>query len=122
MLNTREKEMVASVLGSISGIDYDRNANTVADILASARLHGAPLDKRRRDIIRKGLRNCGIKDPPKQVRPGYRAFIEYIGENDDEGMIMQGDPSVLVSMVGHLFNKETDDVIRDVRDYLENQS
>jgi hypothetical protein len=60
--------------------------------------------------------------PPKRKatkRPGYREFVEYLAYNDDESMLRDGDPSVCVSMVAHLFDKETDTVIADVLRYLE---
>lgn len=75
-----------------------------------------------------GVRNADvalltIKLPQKQKKPakriGYRECVEYIGCNDDESMLRDGDPSVVVSMVAHLFDKETDTVIADVLRWLE---
>lgn len=120
MLDRSQKDIVASVLGQLN-VSYDVNADTVTTILKSATLDGAPLDARQQKVVRRGLRVMGVKDAPKTPRPGYTAFIEYIACNDDESMIMDGDPSVCVSMVAHMFNKDTAVVIDDVRNYLENE-
>jgi hypothetical protein len=48
-------------------------------------------------------------------RIGYRECVEYIAYNDDRDMIEDGDPSVVVSMVAHLFGKDEQAVIGSVR-------
>jgi hypothetical protein len=60
------------------------------------------------------------KKPKPTKRLGYRECVEYIAHNDDEGMLHDGDPSVVVSMVAHLFEKDEQVVIADVLRYLEN--
>jgi hypothetical protein len=125
MLTSQDKETIHTVLGHL-GMTFNEDATTLALVLDSARVtnnvagvEGVPLNASQRKIVTKGLRELGIMDAPKYPRPGYREFVEYIAYNDDEEMVRQGDPSVLVSMVAHLFNKDTEVVLKDVRKKLQ---
>lgn len=92
-------------------------ARTIASLPKS--MHGGLSGVRNGDValLTIKLPDRKAKKPAKRI--GYRECVEYLGCNDDESMLRDGDPSVVVSMVAHLFDKETDTVIADVLRWLE---
>lgn len=94
-------------------------ARTIAALPKSMQEPGALSGVRNGDValLTIKLPQKAKKKPAKRI--GYRECVEYIGCNDDESMLRDRDPSVVVSMVAHLFNKDEQTVIADVLRWLE---
>lgn len=91
-----------------------RNESTLDSIVSSLTINGKEPTDSTKAAFRKALVQIGVKNPPKQIRPTYCGFVEYIALNDDYDLVSEGGPTVCISMVSHMFQKDLNVVIADV--------